>query len=516
VRMRYGSGVRKDDLIERARKLRDSVDPLLPRLGPDCPTDRFDRLREDLEKVREARDDESRLERMSRWGDPLPRAYAGLMKFPHDPQMPSVVAFPVPGGEEVSFAPLSRATREAEVAVQHFEDPERLLLAYQDWARKGFCFFASPTRLWCMGRSTEPPAEFRAGKIASLPYRFLEDSASGRFDCAHLSAREPRPYLEVGWAGAHATFRLCRKCAKGERQLFEALTQGIAVPDVEEEFPVRAALNVTCHGGETCVHADLPELSRGTRRAYEAGRLTDAQLISTYLGEIRPRIEATRTPTFVAGGVCYGSNLDAFLTTLTPTPIERRAIEEALGASGGLFEIDEPTASKALERLWPDHSELIVHTIVSDPKEAQKYLDEGQRAPGRIAELLKRAQRRSEEREVLGALPRYSRLTREAAYVDAVARAFRSQGVPSAERAAVHALPHEGKERGLAYGILLALGRAPSHSWQFSTTEKEFGASLESQVRDVLSASPEDYHAALDRLFTTAGVAHWGEREPPT
>lgn len=513
MRMRYGSGVRKDDLLERARKLRESVSPLLPRLGPECPTDRFERLREDLEKVREARDDDSRLDRMSRWGDPLPRAYAGLLKFPHDPQMPAVVAFPVPGGEEVSFAPLSKATREAEVAVQHFEDPERLLLAYQDWSRKGFHFFASPTHLWCTGRSAEPPAEFRAGKLTALPYRFIADPASDRYNCIHLSAAEPRPYLEVGWPGGHAIFRLCRRCAKGERQLFATLTQGISAPDLESEFPVAAALNVTCHGGEACVHAELPQLSRGTRRAYEVGRMTDAQLIAAYLGEIRPRIEATRTPTFVAGGVCYGSDREAFLRALSPTPIERRAIEEALVASTGLFEIEEATASKALEHLWPEHAEMIVHSIVSDPKEAQKYLEEGQRAPGRIAELLKRAQRRSEEREVLGALPRYTRLTREAAYVDTVARAFRSQGVPSAERAAVQSLPHEGKERGLAYGILLALGRAAPHSWQFSTTEKEFGASLETHAHDVLQASADGYHAALDRLFSVAGVAHWGERE---
>jgi hypothetical protein len=513
MRMRYGSGVRKDDLLERARKLRESVDPLLPRLGPECPTDRFDRMREDLEKVREARDDESHLERMSHWGDPLPRAYAGLLKFSHDPQMPTVVAFPVPAGEQVSFAPLSRATREAEVAVQHFEDPERLLLAYQDWARKGFHFFAGPTRLWCMGRSPEPPADFRTAKLAALPYRFIADAPSGRYDCAHLNAGEPRPYLEVGWPGAHATFRLCRRCAKGERQLFATLTQGIVTPDLEGEFPVGAALNVTCHGGEACVHADLPALSRNARRAYEAGRLSDAQLIAAYLSEIRPRIEATRSPTFVAGGVCYGSDREAFLGALHATPIERHAIDEALGASSGLFEIEEATASKALEHLWAEHADTIVHSIVSDPKEAQKYLQEGQRAPGRIAELLKRAQRRSEEREVLGALPRYSRLTREAAYVDSVARAFRSQGVPSAERAAVQSLSHEGKERGLAYGILLALGRAAAHSWQFSNTEKEFGASLEAQARDVLYASPEDYHAALDHLFSTAGVAHWGERE---
>ena len=511
MRVRHASSVRERDLSERARKLRESVEPLLPRLSPECPTERFDRLREELEGVREFKDDERKLDRMSRWGDPLVRAYAGLLRFHLEPELPALLTLPLPGGA-VSFAPFGKATPQAEVAVQHFEDPGRLLLGYLDWTRKGFHFFAAPNQLWCTGRDPKPPAEFLQAKLSELPYHLAEDASQGLWECSHLKTKEPRPFVEVDWPGAGRTFRVCKRCVRGERQLLSALTEDTSVPDPEAEFPVRAELNVTCNGGEQCVHQNLPSLSRATRRAYVLGRLSDAQFLSAYLEEVRPAIEGTRRSTYVAGGVCFGTNQSAFLDAIHPTVVERRALEAALADTNGLFEVDEPSASRALERLWSAHADEIVRSIVSDPKEAERYLADTRHNPGRVAELLKRAQRHSEERQLLDSLPHYQRLVREAAYVDHIARAYRTHGAAGAERSLLQGLPHEGKERGLAYGLLLALGRAAAHAWQFSDSEKEFGQTLTSAAGEVLKAPPSEYHSALDRLFHVAGVANWGDR----
>jgi hypothetical protein len=515
ARVHRGSGVREHDLLARAKALKESVDPLLPRLADDCPPERFDRRREELEEVRAAREDAKRLEKLSRWGDPLARAYAGLLKFSLEPSTPVVASFSLPDGE-VSYAPLARTDREAEVAVQQFDDPSRLLLGYIDWARKGFHFFAGRRTLWCTGRSNRPPSEFRTEKLAMLPYRLVEDPAHHRFVCPHLKDGEYRPFLEVGWTGASTSFRVCRRCAKDERHLLSSLSDGTASPDPTAEFPVRTELNVKCGGGPECVHADLPDLPRTLHRDYELGRLSDARLLDAYVAELRPRIERSSRPAYVARGVCYGSDLARFLDALSPSPVERRALEAVLSEHPGYFEVDEPVASRALERLWPDRAEAILRSIENDPAEVRRLLAEARGAPGRITEILKRAQRRSEERELLEALPRYSRLAREAAWVDRVARAYRTQREAGAERAILQSLPREGKERGLAYGFLIALGRANAHAWQFSDTEKEFGAALADRAHLLLAASARDYHSALDRLLQTAGVADWGTPEPPT
>jgi len=513
ARIRKASGIREHDLTARAKVLRGSVDSLLPRLGPDCPHERFDRRRAELDEVREARDDAKRLERLSRWGDPLARAYAGLLHFYLDPKPPAVIAFSLPGGE-VSYAPFARTDREAEVAVQQSDDPDRLLLGYLEWARKGLHFFATRKILYCSGLTPEPPAEFRAEKVADLPYRLVENTNDHRFECVHLQAHEPRPYLEVGWPGAGTAFRVCRRCVKNDRHLLSSLSDGTAGPDPSADFPVSAELNVRCRGGPECVHASLPPLSRGLRRDYELGKLSDAGLLDAFAAELGTRVERSGRTTLLAGGVCYGSSLPSFLDALQPTAVERRALEAVLASWEGPFEVDEPRASRALERLWNDHAETIVRTIVPDAKEARKLIDETRASPGRVAELLKRAERSSEEKVLLDTLPHYSKLAQEAAWVDRVARSYRTHHEAGAERTILQSLPSEGKERGLAFAFLLALGRDGAHAWQFSPTEREFGASLRERARELLSVPADRYHGALDRLLQAAGVADWGTSEP--
>ena len=511
-RVHRASVLRTQDLTARAKALQRSVDELLPRLTADCPPDRFDKLRAELEEVRAARDDERRLEKMTRWGEPLARSYAGLLHYALDPKSPSVVSFPLPGGD-VSYAPLARAPRESEVAVQQSDDPSRLLLGYVDWSRKGFHFFATRRALFCTGRSAAPPPEFLEERLADLPYRMTERSGTHRFECPHLKENEPRPYLEVDWPGAGRSFRVCRRCAKAERHLLGSLSDGAAGPAPDAEFRVAASLNVTCRGGAECVHAALPELPKALRRGYELGRLGDAELLDGYLAEIKPRVERTSRRTLVAGGVCFGTDLAAFLDAVHPSPTERRALEAVLAPESGYFEVDEPSASRALERLWPHHAEEIVASIGADPAEARRLIEEARGAPGRIAEILKRAQQRSDERELLDQLPRYRALVSEAAWVDRVARAYRVHREGGAERTVLQNLPREGKERGLAYGVLAALGRGPAHAWQFTPTEQEFGTALVAPIRALLEAPSAGYHDALDRLLHAAGVADWGVRE---
>lgn len=512
MRARRASGGREGELLKRAKKLRESVDPLLPKLVEGCPPDRFDRLRDELESVRELKDDEKALERSSgRWGEPLVRAYAGLLKFYLDPELPAVVVAPIAGGN-IPFAPLGRAPPESHIAVQQFEDPKRLMLGYLDWARKGFHFFATDSELYCSGKSSAPPPQFLTDQIANLPYRLSAVDGGRRYLCAHLAAKARDPFLEVHWQGANRSFQVCARCARADRQLLSRLTSGVAGPAPEDEFVVSVDSNILCDRGAACIHSQLPGISRQLLRSYVLGRVSDRELIDTYRSELGKFLDGVREPLFVAAGRCYGSDRRAFLAALTSTPEERRALEEVLPAVSGRLELDEPTASRALERLWPVHAATIVRAIVDDPEEAERIVRESRAAPGRVSELLKRAAEQGRVRARAGALPQYSGLSAEAAYVDAVARVNHTEGAAAAERALLHALPREGKVRGLAFGLLRALGRAEPQLWQFSDTERQFGTALEPFAARLLAAAAPEYHDALGSFLNAAGVAEWGTR----
>ncbi len=111
TRPHRASGVREHDLVARARALRDSVDPLLPRLSGDAPRDRFDRLRADLEEVRAEREDSDRLEKLSKRGDSLPRAYAGLLRVLPRPEHADGALIPPPGRRGFLRRTLAREPR---------------------------------------------------------------------------------------------------------------------------------------------------------------------------------------------------------------------------------------------------------------------------------------------------------------------------------------------------------------------------------------------------------------------
>ena len=516
MRVRRGSGGREGELLKSAKKLRESVDPLLPELRGEAPTDRFEKLREELESVRGDRDDEKALERASgRWGEPLARAYAGLLKFYLDPELPALVVAPFPGGD-VPFAPLGRAPPEAHIAVQQFSDPRRLLYGYLEWARKGLHFFASPDTLYCTGRSPHPPPEFLTSQLAGLPYRLTAADGGKVFQCAHLGGGGAPAFLEVDWGGAERSFRVCAKCVRDDRQLLARLTTGVAGPSPEDEFVVRVDLNVRCDLGSRCVHSHLPELAKATRRSYVLGRISDRELVDAHRSEVGRFLDGVREPLFVAGGHCYGSDRSAFLAALQASDDERRALEEVLPSVNGRFEIDEAVASRALERLWPNHADEIVRAIVPDEAEAERLVKEARASPGRVSELLRRAAESGRARARGEALPQYTQLSREAQFVDGVARTQRVDGPAAAERKLLQSLPREGKERGLAFGLLRALGRGEAHAWQFSDTERQFGTALEPFASRLLTGPTEGYHEALTALLGAAGVAEWGRRQDST
>ncbi|HEV2316315.1 MAG TPA: hypothetical protein VGV64_04340 [Thermoplasmata archaeon] len=507
ARFRRASGGREEGLLKRAEALRRSTEPLLPDLTKGCPREPFDRLKEELEEVRGWKDDTKRLDHYTRWGDPFPRAYAGFLRFYLEPELPPLLPVRL-GGAEVAYAPLARAPPEFQIAVQQHDDPRKLILGYLGLAKKGFYFYALPERLLCTGKESNPPGEFLRKQDEDLPYRFEHSTGdSASFLCPHLNHHDPVPWIGVEWTSAGRSFRICGRCAKEDAQLLGALAAGIAQPKAEDAFAVSADLNVDCRGGPDCPHKNLPEVSRSLMHRYLAGRIADKEFVQEYVRETEPYVGRTGRTLRVAAGVCYGDDTAAFIDALHPNGVERTALTEVLPPVRGLFEIPDATASQALERLWKDHAEEIVAAIESDPAEARRIVQEARAAPGRVSELLRRAAQHADERAKLSALPTYSQMSPEAAFVDSVARTFRVGGIEAAERRVEQTLPREGKERGLAWGLLVALGRAGPHGWQFSDTERRFGETLADHARSLLEGPPEGYGPALSQLLQAAGVA---------
>jgi hypothetical protein len=509
MRIRRASNRWEEEFWKRVERLRKSIDPLLPRPVGACPKDAFEKLQSRLEEVRENRDDPKRLDHLRRWGDDMPRSLAGVLRTYLDEELPPLVTVRL-GDGEVPYAPVASAPKEMQIAVQNYDVPRRLLLAYVPLTRKGWSFFAVSDGVVSPGSSSVPPPEYLQALERALPYRVTRHGKLSR--CSHLEAAERRPYLEIHWTDADLAWEVCDRCTKDDRHLLASISGGAAIRDPEESFPVSAHRNIDCRGGADCPHQRLPEIARATEKRYHLGRIGDRELLQEYVTECNQAVARRGGTLFIAGGICYGQNTSAFIEALHPNEVERRALTAVLPEVSRQIDLDEPRASRALEELWRDHAETIVGAIVDDPERAEAWVAEGRGAPGRVAELLRRAARDSTDRAALGALPQYERLVPEAAFVDAIAREARINGNPAAERRLEQTLPREGRERGLAWGLLLAMERGPAHNWQFADTERQLGEALQERARALLAATPETYDAALGGLLAAAGVTNWGER----
>ncbi len=523
-RMRYTSGGKEGEVLSRARALEKDYTLLLPRSPDGKVSDLFPRLEQDLKTVQKFSEDASQLERLMFRGEPLARAYAGLLHYALErPTLNHLVArFPT---GDIPFLPFERVPKEELIAVQYYDDPRRLILGYLQYAKPGLFggggnhFYAVDRNVVCTGKADEPPATFVESTVRSLPYRLQPLPADGKGEsglgCVHLARGDREPYLEIDWPSAHQVLRVCVRCLSEDRHLLASLNGSMVVPDPDSEFSVKGIYPLEHRHAGPCPAPALPSLSRRAEGNYRAGRISDAELLKELVQESEAALRSYRGLLLIAGGVCFGDEVKPFVDALGATTAERKALQEVLGRLGEPLLLSELSAGKVVDALWKDHAQELLEAVGASPEEAERIAQEG-RGRGRSAEQLNRLARLRAEEATVAELPRYRELSPEARLADELARAYRRGGTQATERRISLEDPPEGKIRGMAWAFLVALGKEQGQAWRFSDTEKEFGQALVPSVDRLLKAPPGEYHQALEQLLTEAGVTHWGSLEPPS
>ena len=520
------SGLKEGELLGRARELRKDYRPLLPTCRGEAPPETFDRLRKALEAVQEVRDDAGALKKLSTRGDDLARAYAGLLHWAREKPELSTLVVRTPSGS-IPYLPVAPADPEALIAVQYYDDPRRLLHGYLKYARGslfgggGYHFYALERGIVCTGRSADPPPEFVRSTLDRLPYRLSPGTGKegeAIRQCPHLLRGEREAHIRLRWLSAGLTLEVCRRCAKPDVHLLSAVSENMAIPHVEADFTVETVYPLEHVHPGSCPLATIPPLLASEEKRYRSGKVSDEELLSDLTNAMQAHLSGQRERILVAGGTCFGTDLEAAVEGLHADPMEARALKAALEERTGPLVVAEPTVGKVLEALWKEHAETLLQAVGAPAEEAARLARENRSPVGRVNDLLTRVARRHRELDKLAELPRYRDLVPEAALADSLGRLYRTQGGGAVERRIAQVNPADGKLRGLAWAFLCALGRGENQSWRYSDTEREFGEILIPKVRRLLEAEPGGYHAALADLLTEAGVSWWGERvdgEPP-
>ncbi|MCK5562307.1 MAG: hypothetical protein KAJ51_17030, partial [Thermoplasmata archaeon] len=120
-------------------------------------------------------------------------------------------------------------------------------------------------------------------------------------------------------------------------------------------------------------------------------------------------------------------------------------------------------------------------------------------------QILKEANIRIKQRDVISALPKYEKLPEIAQFADEITRIYKTKGTEDTTRAIDKYRGGDTKVKSVAYAFLLALDRGSGKKWQYTRTEIDFAQYLKDPVKKLLKAEPDNYHQKLQNVLSATG-----------
>jgi hypothetical protein len=510
---RAASKVQEKDLIRKAKRVAKRPELILPTCENECGACPFDKISAKLKKVSEYSDDMNQLKKFSSWGDPLVRAYAATLTLAIEGKAPYLAVFRTPFGN-ATFAYRGKAKKEKLVGVQYFDDPKWRLLAVLDIVKKKKLYvYSTNEEMICTGREPDPPKKFVEETIASLKPNMVKKGTI--YTCPHLnpakvkrSKPDKHQYLSVHWISAGLMFGICRKCIKSSNDhTFGKLAQRIAAKDVKSDFEIDIIAEPLCKAKcKVCKVPELKGLPKDLYETYTSGEIGDTELMDQYLETVRDAFMESGKKIFILDNICYGPDMKSFIKALKPT-----TIEEKIGLNAVLKRLEEPaifyksSPGKVLTYYWKEYGKKAIFAVTKDAKlakELYKKYDVTKTAPPQI---LKEANIKIKQRDIISALPKYENLPDIAEFADEITRIYKTKGVEDTARAIDKYRGGDTKVKSVAYAFLLALDRGSGKKWQYTKTEIDFAQYLKEPVRKLLDAEPDDYHDKLQNVLSATG-----------
>jgi hypothetical protein len=460
----------------------------------------FKRAQKAVMKAWEARDDPAKLAKLARGGPPLGRAYAATLLMGQTDEQVIMLQVNTPFGK-VPVASRGKAKAIHLVGMQHLDDRKlRLMMVIDLVTRKRLAFYSMPGgSLICGGKSAAPPAEFVQAEVQGLG--LIKDPEG--WGCAHAIHAPER--LTLRWAPAGTSLRKCGACAR-EGNMLHTIVQHMAAPRVLEGFEVQVELApLPAQGSQAVELPTSPPLDPAALERYRKGELDDAGLIAAQKATRLAQLRTLPGPLYVNNGVSFGADLDAFLTSLGPTPLEATALRGALQGHTKAVVQERGSPSKVLTELWPERGRPALEAVASSAAIAEQIFAAHDVGAKGVGPALQQAQARGLREQTDSSLPSYRDLPPAARLADKVARAHRAHG----RGAAIAALEQsdDARVKAVVHAFELALGAGQGKEWKYSPTEQDLAHTLQGHAAALLAAEPARYHEHLAALARAAGVS---------
>jgi hypothetical protein len=482
-------------LIENAKKLQDDPFLILPTYTEDTKK-YFQKLRKQLTRIHQHRNDEGKLEKLSHKKG-LDGALAGTYLLAISEKAPYLAALTFPTGE-ITYAQRGKADKEKLIAVQHFDDPVFRLRGIKDLIfKKNLYVYSWDKGYVCTGKEAHPPQEF----IDFIRNKVGLSSIQNVMTCPHIPPETATKkeyltlnYLRIEWKSGQTIVALCENCTKSTKNTMFTISKYMLQRNFSDDFNIEVITQI----GK---HSILSDKQKTTQlQEYLTGKLTDYEFIKKIAKSQEEHVKQAEEKILVLDGVSYGTDVTHFVDALQPNTYEKTALEFILQKSQEPLIVSKTTPSKILERYWNQYGKEFLESILDDTENAASLFQLND-TPSNIVIL---AYEYKQRRMILSQLPNYDSLPPLAAFADTITRTYKTFGEKKA-LTEIKNHPDTPKGKSIAYAFLLAFGKGTEAKWKYSKDEVDYGEFLKDHARKLLDVKPEEYSIVLQELLTACG-----------
>ncbi len=494
------SKVEEQRLIQRAKNIKENPSIVIPECKNNCFLCKFGRVKRWVKKLEGAKEDKKKLERYSKKGPKLTRAVAATMLLANEGKAKLLATTKTPKGS-ISYAKRGDAGAKYLAGIQHFNDPLLRLMAYHDYAKKGFYIYSWKGNLVCTGKVDAPPKGYIRERVSSSNYQFNEKKKG--YSCVHID--KETTYFTLTWLSPGLTFRVCERCAHDGSNLFIHLSSGIASPNNEKLFQFKGNYLMGCKSDcDKCITlGNRTPVKDSTKKQYFSGSISDKALIEKIVSENRSALKKN-SEVFAVGEMCYGKDANSFLNSLKYEEWEKDILKRALKLKGPVL-LEQGTVNELLEMVWEKHASELLGVMLDDEATVEDLIKEGEKEHKIPRDIIRQARKKKTELDELSALPSFRELPRRGKFTHDLILHYKTGGPEEALNYIKEINPRDTRMKALAYGFLSAIGRSESHRWKYDDNEVETGEFLSSYFEGLFESSGNDYAHKLQELLKMSG-----------
>lgn len=511
------------ELKRKAKRLSQDPSLALPKFTQDVPY--FKKIEKKLLEIQKVKDNKKALEKMSKKGDRLARAYAATLILLHEEKIPYIAVLKTPFGD-VGYALRGATSREKLAGVQNYDNPRVKMMAYLDDVKKKKLFmFVTENEVICTGNDPNPPDEI----LGTLPKR-LGKGMKSKGDVIYSPDLDPRkinerkkgkePYIIIEWTSADIKMaKSFSYTLQNKDNTFATCASYMATDKISNYFDVDVVIEPLCDKGDGCACSPpVKEEKEGSflerlgkvkeptnKELYLEGKMMDHRLIEKEMDSYRERLKEVGETVYIIGNRCFSDDPKAMLNSIKPSNKERKVLEVFLKHASGPILSSDPTANKIMEPFWKEVGEKVLKEISGNKKVAKDVFKEFPTPRYQPMGIVQEAEFRVEESRVRKKLPQPKDPPKMIDFAYECAIAYLVRGGEGASKVVEEFGGGEIKLKAAKFAFVKALNLTKSAGWSYTTHEMGYAQGLDTIVKDLVQEDPDRFKEGLIQLWKATG-----------